>query len=191
MSEIVIETPRLQLRMWRNGDDDLVRQIETRTFKRWLEDADMAPRRPGSVAARMQRMNAEYGFCFWVVERRDDRRFLGYCGLKPVDAQGTDLTGAFEIGWGLREDSWGRGYAREAAMAVLDRAFIRYGADFVVAFTVTGNVASWGLMERLGMTRRADLDYHDPSFSDALNPTIVYRVAKEEWRIAKEERGSR
>jgi len=182
VSEIVIATTRLHLRTWREGDDDLVRQMETPSYKRWLEDADMAPRGTGSVTERMQRMNAEQGFCFWAVERREDGAFLGYCGLKRVDAQGTDLTGAFETGWGIREEMWGKGYAREAAAASLDRAFGSLGADCVYAFTVAGNRASWGLMERLGMTRRVDLDFHDPSFSDALNPTMVYRIAKTEWR---------
>jgi RimJ/RimL family protein N-acetyltransferase len=182
VSEIVIAATRLHLRTWREGDDDLVRQMETPSYKRWLEDADMAPRRTGSVTERMQRMNAEQGFCFWAVERREDGAFLGYCGLKRVDAQGTDLTGALETGWGIREEMWGKGYAREAAAASLDRAFGSLGADCVYAFTVAGNRASWGLMERLGMTRRADLDFHDPSFSDALNPTMVYRIADTEWR---------
>jgi RimJ/RimL family protein N-acetyltransferase len=177
-----MRTARLDLRDWRDGDDVPLKGItETASYKRWLEDDDMPPRRPGSTTERMRRMNDEHGFCFWVVERRDDAAFLGYCGLKRVDAQGTDLVGEFEIGWGLREDVWGKGYAREAASASLDRAFDMLGAECVYAFTVIGNKASWGLMERLGMTRRPDLDYHDPSFSDALNPTIVYRIAKAEW----------
>ena len=37
-------------------------------------------------------------------------------------------------------------------------------------------------MERLGMMRRHDLDYHDPAFSAALNPTIVYRISRTEWQ---------
>ena len=36
-------------------------------------------------------------------------------------------------------------------------------------------------MKRLGMRRRADLDYDDPRFPD-LNPTIVYEIARDEWR---------
>jgi len=184
VSAIVIETPRLFLRTWHDGDDDLHKlHTGTPAFKRWLEDADMASRRPGSTTARQQRMNAELGFCFWVVERRSDGEFLGYCGLKRVDAQGADLVGEHEIGWGLREDAWGKGYAREAATAALDRAFAVHGADCVYAFTVIGNSASWGLMERLGMARRPDLDFHDPEFSDALNPTIVYRISRHEWSV--------
>lgn len=182
MSDTIIQTPRLDLRTWRDGDDALLKlHTDTPTFKRWLEDEDMAPRRPGSTTARMQRAQEEQGFCFWVVERRQDGAFLGYCGLKRVDAQGTDLVGEFEIGWGLREDAWGKGYAREAASASLDRAFGALEAECVYAFTVDGNRGSWGLMERLGMTRRPDMDYHDPAFSDALNPTIVYRITRMEW----------
>jgi len=182
MNVFVMETARLRLREWREGDDALLKEhTDTPSFKRWLEDDNMAPRHTGSTTERQQRMQAQEGFCFWVVERREDDAFLGYCGLKRVNAQGTDLVGEFEIGWGLREDAWGNGYAREAATASLDRAFGVHGAECVYAFTVAGNLGSWGLMERLGMTRRPDLDYHDPAFSDALNPTIVYRIARTEW----------
>ncbi len=37
-------------------------------------------------------------------------------------------------------------------------------------------------MERLGMTRRADLDYYDPCYGPELNPTIVYAIDADEWR---------
>jgi RimJ/RimL family protein N-acetyltransferase len=42
-----------------------------------------------------------------------------------------------EIGWRLREDAWGQGYAKEAAIASLDFAFGTLGADRVVALTFT------------------------------------------------------
>jgi len=61
-------------------------------------------------------------------------------------------------------------------IASLDLAFSRFAAPHVVALTVPGNVASRGLMERLGMIRREDLDFDDPRYGPELNPTIVYRV---------------
>jgi len=48
-------------------------------------------------------------------------------------------------------------------------------------FTVQGNRASWGLMERLGMVRRADLDFIDPAHGPDLNPTIVYVTERDQW----------
>jgi RimJ/RimL family protein N-acetyltransferase len=48
-------------------------------------------------------------------------------------------------------------------------------------FTVQDNRASWGLMERLGMVRRADLDFIDPAHGPDLNPTIVYVTERDQW----------
>ena len=84
------------------------------------------------------------------------------------------------MGWRLREDAWGRGYAKEAATATLDHAFGSLAADRVVAITFNQNEASWGLMKRLGMKRREDLDYDDPRYPE-LNPTIVYEIERKEW----------
>jgi RimJ/RimL family protein N-acetyltransferase len=47
--------------------------------------------------------------------------------------------------------------------------------------TVAGNIASRRVMERIGMTRRPDLDFHDPAYSAALNPTILYMIERDQW----------
>ncbi|HAV79474.1 MAG TPA: N-acetyltransferase, partial [Erythrobacter sp.] len=82
-----------------------------------------------------------------------DGAILGFCGLKRSNQSGGPL-GMMEVGWRLREDAWGRGYAKEAATASLDLAFDRFDAEEVIAMTVQRNTASWGLMQRLGMRRR-------------------------------------
>ena len=92
------------------------------------------------------------------------------------------MTGEIEIGWRLREDAWGQGFAREAAAASLDFAFQSLAAQRVVALTVEGNSNSWGLMRRLGMERREDLDYVDPDWPETMNPVIVYEMRREAWR---------
>ena len=181
MTDTILETQRLRLRTWTADDaDTYLTHLNTPAVMRWLGE----PISRDDYFAMVDRLNgfqAERGFCFWALERKSDGAFLGFCGLKRVNAGGTDLTGEFEIGWRLRKDCWGQGYAREAACASLDRAFALHGAPRVVAFTVQGNEASWGLMERLGMERRADLDYHDPAYDGDLNPTIVYSIMRNQW----------
>lgn len=86
-----------------------------------------------------------------------------------------------EVGWRLREDAWGQGYAKEAAIAALDSAFDRFGAEEVVALTVEGNTGSWGLMKRLGMRRRAELDYDDMRYEPPWRRAIVYSVDRASW----------
>lgn len=174
------ETERLTLRDWREEDwAEFWAGTNTPAVMRWLggklDDATMAAAR-----GRLEGYQAEHGHTFWAVERREDGAILGFCGLKRC----TDEAGPFgemEVGWRLREDAWGKGYAKEAAAASLDLAFERFAAERVVALTVEGNTASWGLMLRLGMMRRPELDFAASQWSDGLGPVIVHAITREEW----------
>lgn len=176
VNDIVATTPRLALRQWRDEDAEaFLRVTNTPAVMRWLGGV-MDIKGQAAQIARVLECQHRNGFCFWIVERLSDGEVLGFCGLKRADAPGSTVAGSVEIGWRLREDAWGQGYAKEAASAALALAFERFGAEQVVALTVPGNKSSWGLMERLGMVRRADLDYEDSRYGADLNPTIVYAI---------------
>ncbi|KLE34343.1 GNAT family N-acetyltransferase [Aurantiacibacter luteus] len=187
MSDFRHETDRLVLRDWREGDAARFFAVtDTPAVMRWL-GGRLTQESRAALLTRVTNCRAANGFCFWIVERKDDGghlagEVLGFCGLKRADAPGSSVSGAMEIGWRLREDAWGRGYAREAAQAALALAFERFGAEEVVALTVEGNAPSQGLMRRLGMQRRADLDYEDTRYGPDLNPTIVHAITAPAWR---------
>ena len=185
MTLVIAETERLRLRLWGEGDAELFYQImNTPAVMRHL--GGVQDRAAWDAAAgRIAGFQRDYGHTFWLLERKEDGELIGFCGLKRVNAPGTDLTGQFEVGWRLRESAWGQGYAKEAAIASLDLAFGRFGAAHVVALTVGPNDESQGLMKRLGMTRREDLDFDDTRFGPEMNPTIVYRIDAEEWPAAR------
>ena len=185
MNSAVTETDRLILRTWDEGDSDrFYAAMNTPAVMRHL--GGVQDRATWDAAlGRIQSFQRDFGHTFWIVERKLDGEMLGFCGLKRVNSPGTDLTGQFEIGWRLRESAWGKGYAKEAAIASMDLAFGRFGAPHVVALTVAQNVESQGLMKRLGMIRREDLDYVDPRFGPEMNPTIVYRIDATDWPAAR------
>jgi RimJ/RimL family protein N-acetyltransferase len=171
----MIETARLILRDWSEADiEPFLRHTNTPAVMRWLGGVRSEAEQRESIG-RIMRWQSERGFTFWGIERKADGEMLGFCGIKLADTSGSPIEGMYEIGWRLREDAWGQGYAREAATASLDFAFATLGAERVVAITFAPNEASWGLMERLGMTRRPELDYDDARFP-TLNPTIVYDI---------------
>ena len=158
----MIETERLIVRPWHDGDRE--------AFAAMGRDAEVMRHlgplqsRAESDAAidRQMLSQAELGYGFWPVERRDDGAMLGFCGLKQAPPGIPGVTGNIEIGWRLRRDAWGHGYAREAASACLAWGFANLPVDRIVAITTPGNVRSWTLMERLGMIRRRDLDFGHP-----------------------------
>jgi len=175
----VIETGRLILRGWRDADRVPFHAMgNDPEVMRYLGP----PMAREAVDAAVDRQNAlldELDHCFWAIERRVDGAFLGFCGLKPGPA-GTPISGDIEIGWRLRRDAWGQGYAREAARASLDWGWANLEVPEIVAITVPANTPSWGLMERLGMTRDSAGDFDHPALADGnpLRRHLTYRIAR-------------
>ena len=185
MTRAVAETKRLNLREWGEGDADRFYAImNTPAVMRHLGGVQDRATWEAAVG-RIQGFQRDFGHTFWLIERKEDGGLLGFCGLKRVNSPGTDLTGQFEVGWRLREGAWGQGYAKEAAIASLDLAFGRFGAPHVVALTIPLNQESQGLMKRLGMTRREDLDFTDLRFGPEMNPSVVYRIDAADWPAAR------
>ena len=185
------ETDRLILRDW-HGEADwaaFFRHTNTPRVMRWLgpllDEAGQA-----NMRQRVEACAAENGHCFWLVERKPDGghlsgEVLGFCGLKRANAPASTIPGQFEAGWRMREEAWGHGYAREAATASLETGFAQLGADEIFALTVAGNSASWGLMTRLGMRRRPELDYPDDRYEGELLDTIVYSIDRDTWAATR------
>ena len=184
MAETVAETERLALRRELTGD--LAVWLEHMNTPEVMEMVG-GVQSPESVAegfARMAAGAAEGLLSFYFVALKADGTLIGKGGLSRIETAVApdELREAVQVGWTLREDCWGRGYAREAAEAVLALAFERLDLPRVYAQTSQRNTASWGLMERLGMTRRADLDYSDPDYPPQDNPTMVYQLDAAAWR---------
>lgn len=186
MAEVVGATERLRLREWDPDDERRFYDVMNRPEVMKHLGGVQSPEEWSAAYNRVLGFQRDYGHTFWIVEDLQSE-ILGFCGIKRVNAPGAgDLTGMHEIGWRLRPEYWGKGLAKEAAIESLDLAFDRFAAPAVIATTVPSNEASQGLMKRLGMTRREDLDYVDPRFGPELNPTIVYWMAAEDWPAARE-----
>jgi RimJ/RimL family protein N-acetyltransferase len=90
------------------------------------------------------------GLGYWTLTSVDQPdAFLGWVLLIPLDAIGPEI----EIGWRLRPAFWRRGYATEAACAVLRYGFDHLRLDEVVAEIDAENAASISAAERIGMRR--------------------------------------
>ena len=177
-----IRTKRLLIRQWRLSDlDDYHEGCNTPAVMRWLGGVQTraAVRREIEFFIRAQ---ARDGFTFWAVERLSDRRLLGFCGLLRIRESGCPLNGSIEIGWRIRQDAWRRGYAYEAASAVLDCAFATFRLHTIISRAASKNVASKALMRKLRMSRRRDLDYTPPDEEQEL---VVFQTTADQrarWR---------
>lgn len=137
-----------------------------------------------ALIARVAAMEAADGYTFWALERRDDARLIGWCGV----IRGSDgpVVGKAEIGWRLASDCWGYGYASEGARAAVAWLFANLPDDAAWAITHTGNARSRAVMERLGMRYQPELDFAHPKLAenDPLRPHVTYALSRADWPAA-------
>jgi ribosomal-protein-alanine N-acetyltransferase len=145
---MILETDRLRLRELTPDDAEfMLRLLNEPSFirnigdrgVRTLEDA-RAYILNGPVASYER-----HGFGLWLIELKESGAPAGVCGLLKRDAL-EDV----DLGYALVPEHWSRGYASEAASAVMSYAAERLGLRRVVAITDAGNQSSVRLLEKLG-----------------------------------------
>jgi len=125
-----------------NGDPEVMRYIGSGLPFSLAESQAMIER----VKVRWR----EQGYSWWAMLRKSDGLMVGGATLQPLAA----VSGAeMEIGWRLRRDCWGQGYASEAAGRILEHAQER-GITRLIAVAQPGNQASISVMRRIGMQFR-------------------------------------
>ncbi|MFC4062405.1 GNAT family N-acetyltransferase [Planomonospora corallina] len=144
----VYETGRLVVRTWTADPDELDRMTDIYTRQevtRWLPPFD------GFDAARavegwqaFHERDPRYGS--WAVQVRATGTVAGTVLFRPIPGG----EGEVEVGWHLHPDSWGNGYATEAARGAVERGFAA-GLAEVYALVMPGNEASTAVCRRLGM----------------------------------------
>jgi RimJ/RimL family protein N-acetyltransferase len=178
----MIETRRLRLREWKKGDlaafADLNAHPEVMTHFPSTLDRQQSDALVGRFSEHLNR----HGYGFWAVEIREGAPFVGFLGLSNVSFE-AHFTPSVEIGWRLAREAWGKGYAQEAARAVLRHAFDVLKLREVVSSTVPANIRSFTLMERIGMKRNASDDFEHPNLprGHPLRHHILYRLDARQW----------
>lgn len=127
------------------------------------------------ITANMQKN----GFGLYACALRDTDELIGFVGLSIPSFEAA-FTPCIEIGWRLAFEHWGKGYATEAAQAVIKQGFEVFKLNEIVAFTARQNIRSRKLMEKLGMRHSAAEDFHHPKLplDHPLSLHVLYRIKK-------------
>jgi RimJ/RimL family protein N-acetyltransferase len=138
-----LETERLVLNGWQESDAASYRRL---VGERGAAMPSLDAARSKIISSRAA--SAENGIATLPIRRRADGDFIGYCGL----VTGRATLAEPEIAYELLRSAHGRGYATEAASAVLDAA-IATGRRRLWATVRSWNAASFRVLEKLGFER--------------------------------------
>ena len=173
-----LTTARLLLRPWRA--DDLPAFAALNADPRVMEffPAPLTGAESDQLAARIRSHLETRDFGLWAVEAPRTAPFIGFVGLSTISAA-LPFAPAVEVGWRLAHQHWGRGYASEAARAVLDFGFGALGLAEVISFTSVQNQRSRAVMQRLGMIHSPGEDFEHSALpvGHLLRPHVLYRLS--------------
>ncbi|TAJ48367.1 MAG: N-acetyltransferase [Herbiconiux sp.] len=183
--EYPVETSRLLLRPHRLDDfDDLTRYHSDPEVVRYIPWPVRTPEQTREALAARTRQGVVFEPGQWLVlaiELKGQQRVIGEMLLKYESD--TDATG--ELGYAIAADMGGQGYATEAAEAMLELAFGRFGLHRVIARLDARNGASAALLRRVGMRQEAH-HREDEFFKGEWTDTLVFAMLADEWRAAHE-----
>ena len=175
----LLETERLILRSFREGDVDRMAQL--------FANPDFMRFSLGIFTERKQTVafiekvvawdRAGIPSQFAVVLRGEDQ-MVGYCGFFYHPEHGIE---DIEIGYRLNPDYWNRGLITEAARAVRDHGFRDWKLPRVISLIHPQNIPSRRVAEKNGMKIEKEITFRG-------FPTLVYAMTREQW-LAKHDGG--
>lgn len=169
-----IETERLLLRPWREGDwVRLHRTYGDEEVMRWLASPGVDVATTAFAVGRMSMHWTLQGYGMFATEVRSTGELVGRVGLMfhpdwPLDGP------KVEVGWTLQRSAWGNGYATEGATASLRFGFDELGLPTIFSMTRPDNARSRAVMERCGLTYRGDIEFHGVQ-------QVHYAIDRGEW----------
>ena len=173
---MIIETSRLRLRPLTDADNDSYTAMAADPeVMRYVSPVPIPRASAEAVATHYRRMLEGKGYGYWAIEVIGGASFAGIIMLHDVNFTAA-FTPAFEVGWLLRPEHWGHGYATEGGRAALDYAFTTLKLDEVVAITAAHNALSQRVMQRLGMIHDPNDDFDHPhTLGTPLQRCVLYR----------------
>ncbi|HAT8341961.1 TPA: GNAT family N-acetyltransferase [Legionella pneumophila] len=178
----ILETERLFLRTFQENDVESL--IAISQDQKVMQFFPAIPTREETIAFidRIIAHQEEKNFSLYAAEFKNTDEMIGFVGLFTATFQ-AHFTPAIEIGWRLSSKHWNKGYATEAAKAVLDYAFRKLNLDEVVSFTSVLNKPSIRVMQKIGLHTNLEDNFDNPKVPSGspLIDHVLYRLKRSEY----------
>ncbi len=170
---IYFETKRLVFRDW-NVQDLYEFQIMNKDsrvmkyFPKLLSEEE--------TTAFYNRIIADFtncGYGLYAVEAKDNNSFIGFIGFHQASFEAS-FTPCIEIGWRLKYEAWGKGYATEGAEACLRYGFERLKFNKIYSFTAKINNPSENVMKKIGMVKVMEFEHPKVPEGSSLRKHVLY-----------------
>jgi RimJ/RimL family protein N-acetyltransferase len=154
---VILETARLQLREFVPEDATALARVlsDPETMRYYPAPFDRAG--VEEWIARNRRRYVLDGHGLWAMILKSSGELIGDCGLTKQNVDGAN---EIEIGYHVRRDHWGQGYATEAALACRDYGFAKLPVERLISLIRPENLPSRRVAEKNGMKMWKEVIWH-------------------------------
>lgn len=177
---LILRTERLLLRDFVEADWEAVLAYQQHPlylrYNAWTSRSAEEVRDFVQIFLDHQKQDPRIKFQFALI-LKSTGQLIGNCGVRrdaPAAHEG-------DMGYELAPEHWGKGYATEAARAVMRFGFTEMRLHRISAYCVADNVGSAHVLEKLGMRQEGRLREHR-YFKGRYWDTLLYAILYEEWR---------
>nr|WP_281260064.1 GNAT family N-acetyltransferase [Alkalibacterium olivapovliticus] len=146
------------LRDWKESDIDMFSQMNKDSDVMAYFPKTLTEKETLNLYTKIQTEFDQFGYGLYAVELKSTGEFIGFTGFHWATFE-SSFTPCIEIGWRLKKESWGKGYATEGAMACLNVGFTQLNFDKIISFTAAINDPSRRVMEKIGLTYVKNFDF--------------------------------
>jgi len=177
--ELVLETPRLLLRLLKLDDAPIVSGLAGR---REIADTTLSIPHPYSEAQAREWITVHIGpkdtnkEIIFAITLKPNGQLVGTVGLRDIDAEHSQA----EMGFWVAVEEWRKGYATEAASATLRFGFEELQLNRIYAHHMVRNPASGRVLEKLGMKREGLLRQRVRKWG-VFEDVILLAVLRKDW----------
>lgn len=181
---IFLETARLILRNFTPKDAELLYELDRDPeVMRYISKGQSTPLeliKTNRLPALLSYYATSKNLGFWAVHQQATGDFIGWFHLKPSPF----FPGETELGYRLKRQAWGQGYATEGAKGLINKTFIETSIDRIIATTLEYNTASRRVMEKSGLRFERSFFYSEqvlPGWSEAERRAVLYGLNREDF----------
>lgn len=178
--QYLFTSERLGFRAWTDNDLPQFAQINADETVMAFFPETQTEVQTAAFVAKQQIQLLTLGYCYFATELLETGEFIGFIGLSRQEFA-SPFTPATDIGWRLKKEAWGQGYATEGARRCLEYGFGQIGLTDIIAVCPERNTPSEKVMKKIGMEKRGGFAHPHLKEYPELENCVCYGMDKSKW----------
>ncbi|MFT6337428.1 MAG: RimJ/RimL family protein N-acetyltransferase [Saprospiraceae bacterium] len=178
MKKYIFKSERLGFRNWKNEDLEEFSKLNSDIKVMEQFPKPLSPQEVVEFIGRLKEHFDKNGFTYYATENLETKEFIGMIGLAFQEYK-SDFTPSIDIGWRLKRNAWGKGYATEGAKRCLEYGFDELDIESIISVCTVKNRKSENVMKKVGMTKMGEFDHPEMINYPKYEKHICYEIVRE------------